>query len=168
MSPLDYKQIEGPRIQQVLGAIGALPAAMLVFGDGPSTSAAGAPLFTAAIVFVIGALMNWNYTDDAYHMNTIPFTVPDKAGPDLEKWQADLMKAGTQFQHRTYAYGVLSLLSSVLGVAGVYSTLRTGISVNLGFVAAIAAAAAVSFDIVALGMKRNELGRRGGDLPKVE
>ena len=154
MNAAEYKEIEGQRIQQVLGA---LPAAMLVFGESPSTSAGGAPLFAAAIALIVGALMNWNYTDGAYYLDSISYTVPDEEREALDRWEADLLAAGYRFQHRTYSYAILSLFCSILGVAGVYSTLHTGISVNIGFGLAFVAAALVSFDIVRLGMTRNAL-----------
>jgi hypothetical protein len=157
MNAAEFKQLEGQRIQQVLGAIGALPAAMLVFGDGPDTSAAGAPLFAAAIALIIGSLMNWNYTDGAYYLDSASFKVPDTEAEALDQWQANLLRNAYRFQHRTYGYGVLSLLCSIFGVAGVYSTIRTGVSVDVGFVVAVVAAMIVSFDIVRLGMTRNSL-----------
>lgn len=160
MNDAEYKSIEGQRIQQVLGAIGALPAAMLVFGDGPAISATGAPLFVAAIVLVIGSLMNWNYTDAAYHMDSLHMELPEEHQPAHLAWMADLERAGYQFQHRTYGYAIASLLCSILGVAGVYSTLRSGVSVNVGFLVTVGLGLLTSGDVVALGMKRNALMRR--------
>jgi len=157
MNDAEYKQIEGQRIQQVLGAIGALPAAMLVFGDGADVSAAGAPLFAAAIALIVGSLMNWNYTDGAYYLDGASFMVPEEESEALERWQSALNRHAYIFQHRTFAYGILSLICSILGVAGVYSTIRAPLSVDAGFVLAIATSGAVSFDVVWLGMKRNGL-----------
>ena len=157
MNAAEYKQLEGQRIQQVLSAIGALPAAMLVFGDGPSTSAAGAPLFAVAIALVVGAFMHWNYTDAAYHLDCIDHTVRPQDRPTVDFWQADLEAAGYHFQGLTYFYGIASLLCSLAGVAAVYSTIRFGVSVEVGFWTAGAVAVAVCAEIVLSGRRRNEL-----------
>lgn len=155
---LEWKSLEGQRIQGVLGAIGALPAAALVFGETAAASAPGAPLYTAAIVLTMGAYMHWIYTDGVYHISAIPFrfTVEDLAR--YRAWeQHTLIPAGYQFQAMTYAYGISSLLCTVLGLMGVYSSLRTGLSVEIGFVAVIVVACAVSFEIVASARRRNAL-----------
>lgn len=157
MNAAEYKQLEGQRIQQVLGAIGALPAAMLVFGDGPSTAAAGAPLFTIAIALIVGALMHWNYTDAAYHMDSIEHFVAPEEQHKVDAWQDDLEMAAYRFQRRTYFYGIASLLCSIAGVAAVYSTIRFGLSVELGFWAAGIGTVAVSAEVVIAGNQRNAL-----------
>lgn len=157
MNAAEYKNIEGQRIQQVLGAIGALPAAMLVFGDGPTTVAAGAPLFAAAIVLIVGALMNWNYTDAIFYLDTEHHVVPMDHVEDLATWQIALENAGDRFQYRTYGYGVLSLLCSITGVAGVYSSLRLPIPVDIGFLIVIVLTIIVSIDVVRSGLQRNQL-----------
>jgi hypothetical protein len=160
MNPAEYKQLEGQRIQQVLGAIGALPAAMLVFGDGPSTSAAGAPLFAVAIAFVVGAFMHWNYTDAAYHLDCHEHSVRAQDQPALDAWQRDVEAAGSRFQGLTYFYGIASLLSSLAGVSAVYSTIRFGVSVELGFWAAGVVTVVVCGEVVLSGRRRNKLVER--------
>lgn len=157
MNAAEYKELEGQRIQQVLGAIGALPAAMLVFGEGPSTSAAGAPLFAAAIALIVGAFMHWNYTDAAYHLDCIDHHVTPQHQPLVDRWQEDLERAGYRFQGMTYFYGIASLLASLAGVAAVYSTLRAGVSVETGFWVAGGISVAVCAEVVCSGRRRNAL-----------
>lgn len=164
MTPSEYKQIEGQRIQQVLAAVGALPAAMLVFGDGPRTAAEGAPLFMAAIILVIASLMNWNYTDAAYHLDTVEADFPEERRAEVDAWRGRLLTAAYKFQHRTYGYAIASLLASSFGVAAVYSTLSSGIAVETGFILTVVVAFAASWDIVRLGMIRNQLLREVRDL----
>ncbi|WP_436357929.1 hypothetical protein [Brevundimonas sp. CEF1] len=160
MNAAEFKELEGQRIQQVLGAIGALPAAMLVFGDGPSTAAAGAPLFVAAIALIVGSIMHWNYTDGAYHLDTIEHDVRLVDQPKVDLWQEDLERAGYWFQGLTYYYGISSLICSVAGVAAVYSTIRLSVSVEIGFLAAGAVTIAVCTEIVLSGRRRNQLLKR--------
>jgi hypothetical protein len=157
MNAAEYKQLEGQRIQQVLSAIGALPAAMLVFGDGPSASAAGAPLFAMAIALIVGALMHWNYTDAAYHMDCTEHSVAPEEQHRVNAWQKDLEAAGYRFQRRTYFYGIASLLCSIAGVAAVYSTIRFGVSVEAGFWAVGVGAVAICAEVVVAGNQRNAL-----------
>jgi len=155
---MEWKALEGQRIQSVLGAIGALPAAALVFGDDAAASAPGAPLYTAAIVLMIGAYMHWLYTDGVYHLGSIEFRFTEVDLKAFRDWETKtLHPAGYRFQWSTYAYAIASLLCTVCGLMGVYSTIRSGVSVEVGFYAVIALAACVSAEVVSSGAKRNRL-----------
>lgn len=140
MNGAEFKQIEGQRLQQVLSAIGALPAALLVFGDSPATSAPGAPLFVLAIACGLGALMFMTYTDGIFYLDSSDFVLPKEAFAQWELLQAELEAVGLRFQISSVAYGCSSLILSLMGIAAVYSPLRTGVPATVGFVVAIAAA----------------------------
>lgn len=164
MNETEYKELEGQRIQQVLGAVGALPAAMLVFGDGPGASAAGAPLFATAIALSVAALMHWNYTDAAYHLDCIDHSVARGHQDILDNWRNDVEKAGRRYQGSTYFYGISSLLCSIAGVAAVYSSIRFSLSAELGFWLAGIVAMATCAEIVVAGNRRNLLVERSREI----
>lgn len=130
VTPAESKSIEGQRLTALFGATGALPGAALV-----ASGAEGAPLFILAICAVAAAYMFWMFTDDTYEAS---ITIRPK-DPEWGRVSA----LGYFYQWSTFGYGAFSIALTLIGFAGVHSKLRSGISVEAGFV--------VSF-IVALGM----------------
>lgn len=133
MNATDFKAMEGVRIGAVHGAVGALPAAALVFADTPAVVAPGAPLFSTAIILVLGAYMHWNHTDTSFWLVSAIDEHSEKAKQNASVRSA-LGRAGTRHVTMNYLYGLGSVLCTAGGFAAVYSTFRSGISVDVGFV----------------------------------
>jgi hypothetical protein len=135
MNGTDFKALEGARIGAVHGAVGALPAAALVFADTPLVVAPGAPLFAAAIILVLGAYMHWNHTDTGYWLIGEICAGEDKEATN-KKVREDLERSGTRHVAMNYIYALASVGCTAAGFAGVYSSFRSGMSVDQGFIAA--------------------------------
>lgn len=147
MNATDFKAMEGVRIGAVHGAVGALPAAALVFADTPAVVAPGAPLFTAAIILMVGAYMHWNHTDTGFWLISGIDEHCEKAEQNASVRRA-LTRSGTRHIAMNYLYGLGSVLCTVGGFAAVYSTFRSSISVDMGFVLAGATFFATSFELI--------------------
>lgn len=130
VTPAESKNIEGQRLTALFGAIGALPGAALV-ASGPQ----GAPLFILAICAVAAAYMFWMFTDDTFEAS---ITIR----PEDSEWRR-LSWLGYFYQWSTFGYGALSIALTLTGFAGVHSNLRSGISVEAGFVFSFIAALAM-------------------------
>lgn len=120
MTPTEYKNLEGQRIQAIMGAIAALPGAALV-----ASKPEGAPLFAAALIAVAVAFLFWILTDAIYHFSTIPHQTP-------AEW-ARLMRAGYRYQWSTIGYAALSIVLTLAGFAGAHSDLRSPVTIEAGF-----------------------------------
>lgn len=125
---IEFKEMEGARIQPLLGAVAALPAAALVLGK---DSTAGAPLFLAALGFVAVAYIMWMCADSVFYLHYLH----DHAENPAEGRRLD--RVGYYLSWCTYGYGAVSIITAGLGVAGMHSSLRTPLSVETGFVIAL-------------------------------
>ena len=142
---LEYKAMEGQRIQAVLAAVGALPAAALVLGKEVSS---GAPFFALALVTTTAAYLFWLYVDGVYYLTMAP----------LEREEREFMaRRGYHFQHACFAYGSSSLLLSLYGLAAVHSGLTTSIPVWVGFVVTLVLALAILLHCAVCQLIRNKL-----------
>lgn len=168
MNYTDFKNLEGQRVQAVLGAIGALPAAMLVFGDAPASAAPGAPLFAAAVVMVVGAYQQWTQTDACFYLDATPFNLPDESAKLAERWRAEVNVQGDRCQNATFVYGIASLFASMFGLAAVFSTLRSPVTVEVGFCAAVLLLGFVSWEVFSSNRKINALLHRCRALSQLE
>lgn len=121
----DFKQMEGARIMPLMGALGTLPGAALVLNK--AGSECGAPLFMAALVFLAGAYLMWLCSDASFATSYENEAVGNAL---LAKKQEGV---GYYFSWATLLYGIASLASTVLGFAGIHSSLRGPLSVNDGF-----------------------------------
>lgn len=149
------KSSEGSRIQAVLGSVGALPAGALVFGESATMIAPGAPFYCAAVFFTVGAYLQWLYLDATFHMAD-DNGVAEKSDPQ-RKWLNRLFRSSGYHQTMTYVYGVLSLLATLGGAAGVYGGIRTGITLPWGFAGALAVLVVVFADVFHSNLRRNEM-----------
>lgn len=142
---LEYKSMEGQRIGAALGAIGALPAAALVLGKevGPA-----APFFALALVGIVAAYLFWLYTDGVYHLSSAPLN---------EQETLVLKRLGYHFQHACFAYGAMSLLLTLFGVAAVHSGIHTPIPIWAGFAVVLILAIAVLTHCGIAQLLRNRL-----------
>ena len=159
MNGTDFKALEGVRIGAVHGAVGALPAAALVFADTPSVVAPGAPLFAAAIILVLGAYMHWNHTDTGFWLIGGIDSDGDNRATN-EKVRNDLMRSGARNVAMNYIYGLASVGCTVAGFAGVYSSFRSSLSVDQGFIAAGLIFALTTIELVMSRIRHNFLSKR--------
>lgn len=120
--------MEGGRIQPLLGAISALPGAALVLGKDAS---AGAPLLVVALGFAAAAYIFWMCTDSVFALEYDYAS----ASQELEAQQA--AKVGTYMSWATFYYGGASLICTVSAFAAIHSSLRTSLSVEVGFMVGI-------------------------------
>ncbi len=125
----DFKEMESARIQPLLGAVAALPAAALVLGDDAS---AGAPLFLVSMTCAAIAYVMWMCSDAVF---AVHFEHDGESYPGESR---RLEGVGYYMSWCTYVYGAASIGASALGFAAVHSTLRSGLSAELGFLAAFA------------------------------
>ena len=102
--------------------------------------------------------MHWLYTDVVYHLGSFEFSFTEADLKSFRDWETKtLHPAGYRFQWSTYAYAIASLLCTVCGLMGVYSNIRSEVSVEVGFCAVVALSLCVSGEVVLSGAKRNRL-----------
>lgn len=133
------KDLEGKRIQPLIAAVGALPAAALVFSN--SNVAEGAPLFVAAIVFFVGTYFMWMCADAVV-------SICDFAMRNNEAKRAQhALRVGAYMSWATFAYGLASLAMTCLGFVAVFSSLTFGVSIEAGFRVCLAIFLLVGFHL---------------------
>lgn len=159
MNATDFKALEGARIGAVHGAVGALPAAALVFADTPSVVAPGAPLFAAAIILVLGAYMHWNHTDTGFWLLEGIYADVDHAEQN-QAVRTDMERAGTRSVVMNYVYGLASVGCTAAGFAGIYSSFRVSFSVDQGFIIAGAVFIATAAELVISRARQGMLANR--------
>ena len=154
---LDWKTIEGQRVQAVLGAVGALPAAALVLSDNAAVVSPGAPLFLAAVVMVLGAYVHWLNTDGIYHLDSLEIVVPPDMYAARVEWCRGLRKPGLQYQFSTYAYAGSSMMLTIAGFAAIHTDIRLPVTVGWGFAAAGALLVVTLAEVLVARAKVNAL-----------
>lgn len=132
VTPKEYKEVEGQRIAPVLAAIAALPAAGLL-----TLKAPGAPIFIVALAFIAAAYVFWLFGDAVYHAY-FGTSLSEEPSPKL------MSDFSQHCQYATFGYAVASVMTSFLGLAAHHSTLRSPLSVELGFIVGIFVAGAVA------------------------
>jgi hypothetical protein len=143
---VEYKQMEAARIQPLLGAVGALPGAALVLG---SEAHSAAPLFVSALTFIAAAYLFWMCTDAVFGMQY------DNAVAGEEALAAHQERVGYYMSWATLLYGIVSLGCSIAGLAAMHSTLRLPISIDHGFIIAVAIFVVVAGHCVSAVALRN-------------
>lgn len=148
------KDMEGQRLAPLFAAVGALPSAALVLGK---DVAPGSPLFLAAAFVSCAAYAFWQLTDNAHYVEQAAYHEDDPVHDRVERFSYHL-------QHSTVAYTAVSLLLTGLGFAGIYSSWRTSISIEIGFVAASLALIAATAHYIGCMLILNQIIERyGGD-----
>lgn len=169
MSPAEFKGQEGSRIQALHGALGSLPALALVFASDISQVAPGAPLFAAAVIFVIGAYVHWNSTDTVFWINSREWIVPDESGiPAANALLAKMRALGHRHVALNYAYAIATLGCSIAGFAAVYSDLRLGVSTEAGFIVVGCVLVAVVIEVVGSRLRLEWILKKASELGVTE
>ncbi|MND22337.1 hypothetical protein D3C80_127130 [compost metagenome] len=101
--------------------------------------------------------MHWNFTDQIFYLDAADHHVAPQHQGEVDRWRLDIDKFGGRFPKMTYAYAVPSLICSIAGVAAVYSPMRLPVTVNVGFVLALAAAGLMSAEVYRSGRRTSEL-----------
>lgn len=164
MTPVEFKNQEGTRIQAVLGAIGALPAAALVFATDPALSAPGAPFFLAAIFLVVGAYLHWNHTDSIFWLDGVDLNYDEPNRDVALAHGKDVEKAGLRHVTFSYLYGLGSLACTAAGFTGVYASIRLPLSIDAGFYVAGVLLLFTAVELIISRVRMEWLLRRNIDL----
>lgn len=136
MTPAEFKSQEGSRLQALHGALGTLPALALVFASDITQVAPGAPFFTAAIILVIGSYVHWNSTDTIFWLTIKRWIVgTDDECSVADDYRERLIRSGGYHVVMNHVYAIATLVCCVAGFAGVYSSIRLGVSAEVGFLA---------------------------------
>ena len=103
---VEYKHLEGARIQPLLGAVSALPGAALVLGSGAD---AGAPLFVTALTLIAASYLFWMCSDAIFAVQYDHASAGNAAEADR------LEKLGYHFSWGTLLMGLLRLAAQLRG-----------------------------------------------------